>query len=139
MTHVSPPAVDARRERFSIEAITAMVDNFYALIREDDELGPIFNSRIDDWPHHLQRMVFFWRAVLRSEPTFHISERGAPPVLHWAMDEVRRPHYGRWLELFGGVVAEIFEPEDAEQVLNAAHRIAHAFSRHLPHEEEDAS
>lgn len=133
------PAVADRRERFSIQAITEMVDKFYALIREDEELGPIFDSRIENWPEHLQRMVFFWRAVLRSEPTFHVSERGAPPVLHWAIEEVRRHHYARWLGLFGSVVFEIYEPADAEQVLDAAERIAAAFSRHLPPDGEAAA
>ncbi|TXD37451.1 group III truncated hemoglobin [Lujinxingia vulgaris] len=126
------PKVEERRERFSIADINLMVQTFYAQVRDDEELGPIFERRIDSWPEHLERMVFFWRAVLRSEPTFTMSERGAPPVLHWGMEEVERHHYQRWLSLFSEVVEGIFEPDDAEQVFEAASRIAEAFSRYLP-------
>ncbi|RVU48541.1 group III truncated hemoglobin [Lujinxingia sediminis] len=132
MQRVVTPKVEERRERFSIAAINEMVHTFYACIREDPVLGPIFESRIDHWPDHLERMVYFWRAVLRSEPTFTMSERGAPPVLHWAMDEVERHHYRRWLALFKDVVEGIYQPDDAEQVFEAASRIAEAFSRYLP-------
>lgn len=126
------PKVEERRERFSVTDINLMVHTFYAQVREDDALGPIFDRRIDSWPEHLERMVFFWRAVLRSEPTFTMSERGAPPVLHWSMEEVERHHYQRWLTLFSEVVEGIYEPDDAEQVFAAASRIAEAFSRYLP-------
>ncbi|RVU48533.1 group III truncated hemoglobin [Lujinxingia sediminis] len=126
------PKVEERRERFSIADINLMVHTFYAQVREDDALGPIFDRRIDSWPEHLERMVFFWRAVLRSEPTFTMSERGAPPVLHWSMEEVERHHYQRWLSLFSELVEGIYEPDDAEQVFAAASRIAEAFSLYLP-------
>ena len=131
MSQTTTPAVDRRRERFSIEQIEAMVHGFYASVRDDQILGPVFNARIEAWPQHMERMVLFWRAVLRSEGTFTMSPRGAPPTLHRAMDEVSLSHYERWLSLFGTVVDDIFEPDAAEEVKDAASRIVFAFSRYI--------
>ena len=40
--------------------IERLVRGFYARIREDELLGPIFAARIADWEPHLQRMFAFW-------------------------------------------------------------------------------
>jgi hemoglobin len=39
--------------------IDAMVERFYGSVRADALLGPIFDARIADWPHHLARMKQF--------------------------------------------------------------------------------
>ena len=42
-----------------------MVHGFYARIRADEMLGPIFNGAIQDrWDHHLANMVDFWSSVV---------------------------------------------------------------------------
>ena len=33
--------------------LTRLVDRFYAAVRADALIGPLFNDAIDDWPHHL--------------------------------------------------------------------------------------
>ncbi len=43
--------------------LTALVHNFYAKVRSDPLLGPIFEPRITDWTAHLERMVAFWSSV----------------------------------------------------------------------------
>jgi len=123
--------MNAPDERFGVERIERMVETFYGKVRLDPELGPIFEQRIEQWPRHLARMVGFWRAVLRSEPTFAISERGAPPVLHRRIEELTPAHFERWLALFADVADATYEPEEADVVKGAARRIAAALSRHL--------
>lgn len=125
---------DLRDELFPVCLIEQMVEEFYARVRQDPELGPIFAKRIDDWPTHLQRMVRFWRAVLRSEPSYSPSPRGAPPILHRRIDELRAEHFQRWLRLFGEVVDETYAPSARDHVKNTAARIATALSRHLTHD-----
>lgn len=126
-TDVSPVAAS-----FPDEAITGLVHEFYARIRADEVLGPIFDSRIEDWPHHLGRMVGFWKAVLRGEPTFKPSERGPPPLLHRQIPGLTHEHFDRWLGIFADVATDTFPPREATCVLAAAQRIAVALSRHLP-------
>lgn len=121
-----------QNERFSIQQIERMVHQFYGQVQNDDLLGPIFAERIESWPPHLERMVKFWRAVLRGERTFTMSPKGAPPMLHRSIPELDYPHFERWLTLFSAVVYEIYEPDAAADVLDAASQIATAFSRHLP-------
>ena len=41
-----------------------LVHPFYARVREDAELGPIFNGAIADWPEHLARLTAFWSSVM---------------------------------------------------------------------------
>jgi hemoglobin len=120
-----------KRTRFSVEQIEKMVHQFYGRVRTEPILGPIFEERIGHWPDHLDRMVAFWRAVLRSESTFSMSERGAPPILHRQIEELELAHFDIWLALFAEVVDGIFEPDEATEVKAAARRIAVALSRHL--------
>lgn len=120
-----------RPERFPPDAIEALVREFYGRVRQDPALGPIFARRVADWPAHQARMVAFWRAVLRGERTFTMSERGAPPVLHRAIAELELGHFERWLALFGEVADAAFDPAAARQVRATADRIALSLSRHL--------
>ena len=36
-----------------------LVDAFYDRVRKDDEIGPIFNQIIADWPSHLEKITDF--------------------------------------------------------------------------------
>ena len=76
--------------------ISTMVERFYAAIRADDVLGPIFAERIADWPSHLARMKQFWRSVLHNSGKFS----GNPMVKHIAIPGLTEAHFSRWLELF---------------------------------------
>lgn len=80
----------------SEEEIAALVHQFYATIRKDPELGPIFNTHIDDWDHHLAKLVDFWSALLRGTGRFH----GAPMPKHAALPNLNAALFRRWLELF---------------------------------------
>ena len=58
-----------------------MVHSFYADVRRDEVLGPIFNSQIHDWDTHLAKLVDFWSSILLRTGRF----TGAPMPLHAAM------------------------------------------------------
>lgn len=105
------PAADARpfvqhkREEKRAEAyclgidapfIDHIVEAFYAKIREDNLLGPIFAERISDWPPHLARMKAFWRSVLHNSGEFS----GNPMLKHLAIPGLQLEHFERWLNLF---------------------------------------
>lgn len=46
------------------EGLSRLVDAFYARVRSDEELGPIFNDAISDWPEHLEKLAAFWSSVM---------------------------------------------------------------------------
>lgn len=88
----------AEAEEIGVDApfIDHLVEAFYAKIREDGLLGPIFAERIADWPPHLARMKAFWRSVLHSSGEFS----GNPMLKHLAIPGLELRHFSRWLELF---------------------------------------
>lgn len=88
----------AAAEEIGIDAtfIDHLVEAFYARIREDDLLGPIFAERIADWPPHLARMKAFWRSVLHISGEFS----GNPMLKHLAIPGLELRHFSRWLHLF---------------------------------------
>ena len=76
--------------------VSRMVETFYAAVRADDMLGPIFAERIEDWPVHLERMKRFWRSILFNSGEFS----GNPMQKHIAIPGLEQRHFARWLELF---------------------------------------
>ena len=97
-------ALDAREQKrvealsIGIDAdyISSFVERFYARVRDDDLLGPIFAERIADWPAHLEQMKRFWRSVLHNSGEF----TGSPMRKHVAIDGLEERHFSRWLALF---------------------------------------
>lgn len=85
------------------EEITWMVHAFYARIREDALLGPIFASRISDWDHHLAKMVDFWSSALRGTARY----RGTPMPRHVALPGLEAGLFRHWLTLFHQTTGEL--------------------------------
>lgn len=101
--------------------ISRLVDDFYARIRNDAVLGPIFHDRITDWPSHLARMKAFWRSVLYKSGEFS----GNPMVKHIAIPKIAEPEFSRWLALFGETLDAIdVAPAAKDLVMARAQMIA---------------
>ena len=41
-----------------------LIPIFYARVRADPLIGPVFNNAVDDWDDHLRRLVAFWSSVM---------------------------------------------------------------------------
>ena len=46
------------------EDVSLLVRTFYAKVRKDELLGPIFNGIIKDWETHLELLTDFWETNL---------------------------------------------------------------------------
>ncbi|EPX87828.1 hypothetical protein ruthe_00032 [Rubellimicrobium thermophilum DSM 16684] len=101
------------------DILTALVHRFYAKVRADDLLSPVFAARIRDWGPHLDRMVAFWSSVALMTGRYH----GAPVPAHAALP-VTWDHFDRWLALFRATAAEVCPGPGAAHVIAAAERIA---------------
>jgi hemoglobin len=119
----------ARREQLTAEImertgidealIERLVHGFYARVRADAVLGPIFEARIKDWEPHLARMCAFWSSVALMTGRYH----GTPMARHLPLP-VDGGHFDRWLALFEETAREIC-PGDAEALfVERARRIA---------------
>ena len=104
----------------SEEQIRDLVHGFYAKIRADQELGPIFDRAIADWDPHLEKMCAFWSSVMRMSGRYH----GSPMAAHLRLKTVQPDHFQRWLGLFAEAAHERFASELAEAFISRAENIA---------------
>ena len=98
-----------------------LIPLFYARVREDSLLGPVFNDAIEDWPGHLERLVAFWSSVMLTSGRY----KGNPMMAHLK----HKPHltptmFERWLALWAEVTAEAMPPAAAAALQAKAARIA---------------
>ena len=107
------------------EALGGLVGRFYARVREDDLLGPIFNNAIDDWPEHLERLHAFWSSVMLT--TGRYKGRPLPAHLKHA-PALTAEAFERWLGLWSETSGEIFAPAPAAALQEKAGRIAESLS-----------
>jgi hemoglobin len=99
--------------------IERVVHTFYAKVRNDPLLGPVFDARIADWGPHLARMRAFWSSVALMSGVYH----GRPMEKHLPLPVDAR-HFDRWLALFEETAREVCNPAAAEHFIERAHRVA---------------
>lgn len=99
--------------------IQRLVRGFYARVRTDLLIGPIFTARIDDWDLHLQRMCLFWSSVALASGRYH----GQPMPKHLPLP-IEARHFDRWLELFRQTAREVCPAAAAELFISRAELIA---------------
>jgi PAS domain-containing protein len=69
-------------DRLSEDAIHRLVDDFYAKIRVDPDLGPVFARAIPgDWGPHLATMRNFWSSVMLTTGRYKTALRDAQDVI----------------------------------------------------------
>lgn len=99
--------------------IERLVRGFYARVREDALIGPVFEARIKDWEPHLQQMFAFWSSVALMSGRYH----GQPMRKHLPLPVDAR-HFDRWLALFEATARDLCSPKAAEHFIERARRIA---------------
>ena len=101
------------------EMIDTLVRRFYTHVRQNEVLGPVFQSRISDWEPHLERMTAFWSSVALMSGRYH----GRPMDAHLPLP-VDAAHFDIWLEIFEKTAHEVCPPQAAAHFIERAHRIA---------------
>src|SRR3546814_15586539 len=87
-----------------------VVHNFYGRVRDDTELGPVFDDAISDWPHHLGKMVDFWSSVMLTTGRY----KGNPMMMHLKHRARITPElFDRWLALWAETTDELMPPDIA--------------------------
>lgn len=110
--------IESRKE------IEILVNEFYALVRKDELLAPVFVHL--DWPHHLPVMYNFWASVLLGD----MSYTGSPFPKHVGL-KIGAEHFHRWLKLFMETVNKNFSGPVAEEAKTRANTIAQVFMHKL--------
>lgn len=101
------------------EFIARFVESFYARIRADELLGPIFAARIGDWDRHLDRMKRFWRSILHNSGEFS----GNPMAKHLAIPGLDERHFSHWLEMFYETLRDLERDPEATRLVGSRARM----------------
>lgn len=104
-------------DELSDKGVAVLVDRFYARIREDALLGPVFNGVIgDNWPEHLTKLTDFWCSVLLAARRY----KGNPMMAHLAIPQMDQVHFSRWIELWRETTLEVFGQEISDDLVRRA-------------------
>jgi len=114
---------DSVNDITSLDDIKLFVDAFYTQVQQDQLIGPIFNSVVQDrWPVHLEKMYGFWQTVLLNERAYS----GSPFPPH-AKLPIEKQHFDRWLELFNSTIDINFKGDKADEAKWRAAKMAEMF------------
>lgn len=98
--------------------IERLVRAFYAKVRHDPLLGPMFEAAVGDWEPHLLKLMDFWSSVGLMTARYG----GKPVRVHAALD-AGPEHFARWLALFRETAAAECTPEAAAFFTEKAEQI----------------
>ena len=103
------------------DQLAILIPRFYARVREDPLIGPVFNAAIGDWEHHLNKIVAFWSSVMLTSGRY----KGNPVAAHFKhLAKITPPMFDRWLAIWAEVTDELLPPEAAAALQVKAARIA---------------
>lgn len=98
-----------------------VVHAFYARVRADAQIGPIFNDAIHDWPGHLDKLSAFWSSVMFTSGRY----KGRPMPAHVRHAARITPQgFARWLALWRETTDELLPARHAAAMQEKAERIA---------------
>lgn len=110
-----------QQQPLSTEHLGELVSHFYARVRADDLIGPVFNRAVDDWPLHLDKLTRFWSSVMLRSGTYS----GNPAAEHIKHAAAITPEmFDRWLGLWRQSTSELLPEDQASELQRMASRIA---------------
>ncbi|WAC18156.1 group III truncated hemoglobin [Luteolibacter sp. SL250] len=122
---------DGKADILGREDIERLVDRFYASVRQDPVLGPVFDEIAEvNWDHHLPRLCDFWETVLFRTGSY----RGNPLAVHRHLlgrTPMDRAMFDRWLDLFSSTVDRHFAGDNAGHIKRVAGDMANVIHSRL--------
>ncbi len=106
------------------DSLARLVDRFYAAVRADALIGPVFNDAIDDWPYHLDKLTAFWSSLMLTTGRY----KGTPMAAHFKhRARITPAMFDRWLVLWRAATEAEMPPAAARSMQAKAERIAENF------------
>jgi hemoglobin len=103
------------------EGIGKLIEGFYAKVRLDPYLAPIFERAITgDWRPHLATMRDFWSSAMLTSGRYN----GNPLAVHLGVEGMAPELFDHWLRLFNETCVELFDESVARAFRVKAERIA---------------
>lgn len=104
--HVKGPGVEAG---VTEPMIRELVERFYARVRGDKILGPMFEAKIGNWEAHINKLVNFWSSVTLMTGRY----KGNPMQAHAVLPDLTAEHFDHWLDLFRATAVNVCPPKAA--------------------------
>jgi hemoglobin len=108
------------------EGISRLLRHFYADVRQDPLIGPIFNAQIKDWKHHLEIIASFWEILIGGPSTY----ARPMPMKHLPL-RLREEDFERWHFLWQANCRAQLPSDIAREMSDLAHLIAHKLRKIL--------
>lgn len=102
------------------EGVSKLLRHFYADVRQDPLIGPIFNAQIKDWKYHLEIIASFWETLIGGPRTY----ARPMPMKHLPL-QLKEEHFERWLFLWQANCRAQLSIEAAREMIDLAHHIGH--------------
>lgn len=102
------------------DGISKLLRHFYADVRQDPLIGPIFNTKIKDWKHHLEIITSFWETLIGGPSTYV----RPMPMKHLSL-RLREEDFERWLFLWQANCGGQLPSDVAKEMIDLAAHIAH--------------
>lgn len=115
MSDHTPPLFDRIGGR---TGLLKLLRHFYADVRQQEVLGPIFNAHINDWPAHLENIADFWSGITGGPAKY----RGGMPIKHLSLG-LGEAHFQAWLGLWKRTCATHLPESEAIELAAIADKI----------------
>ena len=114
-----------KHHEISETALAQLIPAFYARVRKDPLIGPIFDGTVEQWPAHLKKLQAFWSSVMLKSGGYD----GRPLPVHVGLGDALTPEaFERWLALWGETTDDQFAPAAAAALQEKAERIAESLA-----------
>lgn len=111
------------------EDIEILVNNFYAKVKQDELLGPVFETVVKgNWTPHLEKMYNFWETIC-----FNVHKYTGSPFQKHLPLAINARHFERWLQLFHQTLDAFFSGPIAEEVKKRSTQMGTMFQFKLEH------
>ncbi|MHB9879063.1 group III truncated hemoglobin [Pacificimonas sp. ICDLI1SI03] len=109
-------------------SLAQLIPEFYERVRGDPLIGPVFESAIDDWKPHLEKLTAFWSSVMLTSGRY----KGNPVAAHAKHAQALTPAmFDRWLAIWRQTTNDLLPEDDALAMQAKADRIAESLKLSL--------
>lgn len=106
------------------EDIELIIRNFYADVRNDTELGFLFDTIAQvNWQTHIPIIVDFWEQQVLGTAIYTRNAMTPHFALH-ALSPVTEKHFAAWLVYFNTAIDKLFSGDNAQLMKDRAKQIA---------------
>jgi hemoglobin len=106
----------------TVAIVRNVVIAFYAKVRQDPVLGPVFEAIVGDhWDTHIEKVCSFWLYVTRLDRTYNARDFMPAHIKHPTIQAELLP---TWLRLFRQTAQELYAGATADALIDIAERMA---------------